>query len=92
MSRPTPFVVYLIECQTPNHFYVGMTSNWRKRRQRHLAIKGSVWTSQHGVKSIQLMAECETEKEAKQLERVLTLQIKSEGRQVRGAGWTAQGV
>ena len=45
--------VYVIECRTPDHFYVGTTLREMFVRQReHEAGYGSRWTHRHGVKRV----------------------------------------
>ena len=43
--------VYVVECETPNHFYVGSTvREMFKRQHEHEAGYGSLWTRKHGFK------------------------------------------
>ena len=45
--------VYVLECRTPDHFYVGTTLREMSVRQReHEAGYGSRWTHRHGVKRV----------------------------------------
>jgi predicted GIY-YIG superfamily endonuclease len=45
-------IVYVLECQTPAHFYIGMTSRFTHRIAVHKEGKASSFTKKHGVKSV----------------------------------------
>ena len=45
--------VYVVECNTPNYFYVGTTlREMFKRQHEHEAGYGSKWTRKHGFKRV----------------------------------------
>ena len=46
------YFVYVIECRTPNHYYVGFTRNLYQRITQHNTGIGSEFTKIHGVKRV----------------------------------------
>lgn len=46
------YYVYLIECVTENHWYVGQTRNMGQRWNIHIAGRASFFTHEHGAKRI----------------------------------------
>ena len=53
MVRCTYERVYVVECQTPNYFYVGTTlREMFKRQHEHEAGHGAKWTIKHGFKRL----------------------------------------
>jgi len=79
------YTVYLIECKTPNHFYVGITGCLGHRMEQHKGKEGSVWTKKHGVKCWQVIARGLAKDEALSVERKVYLIMKEMGFEVRGA-------
>lgn len=72
--------VYCIECRTPNHFYVGMTSNVQRRLNAHLNKQGgSPFTKKHGVKSWFLVTNTRSRAMATEIELMLYLALKKKG-------------
>lgn len=71
--------LYLIECRTPDHYYVGITTQPYRRQHRHERGIGAQFTFCHGVKSFELLetyptlasalkAECELTKELREID------------------------
>lgn len=82
-------IVYVIECQTPNHFYVGATSHYDDRIKRHGLGRGARWTQIHGFKKVIKKMEVPTMYlakifESKEVDRRIAL-----GEEVRGASYTS---
>lgn len=44
--------VYLLECLTTDHFYVGTTTNLKHRYTQHLLGNGCRFTAVHGVRQL----------------------------------------
>ena len=83
------YFVYEIECNTPNHFYVGLTEDFDRRIRQHQGpCGGSVFTKTHGVKSAKVVTTSESLDEAKRLEWLHVQTLDKEGFVVRGAGRT----
>ncbi len=83
---PTHFV-YCIECITPNHIYVGETSQLEIRICAHKYRDGSSFTKRHGVKRWCIVASAATKKEAEKLEREEYLRLKTKGFKMGGFQW-----
>jgi predicted GIY-YIG superfamily endonuclease len=81
------YTVYLIECVTPLHFYVGMTSNLERRIEQHRrgGKDGAWWTWIHGVKNYRVVAENLTKKQALSVELKTYKILKKWNLYVRGA-------
>lgn len=79
-------VLYQIECQTPNHFYVGISSHIEDRLHRHSSGKGAVFTRLHGVKHSTLICTYEDVQAAKMAEWELVKILRSKGHITCGAG------
>lgn len=48
-----PCTLYVIQCKTPRHFYVGTTYRHKKKRfAEHFAGWGCKWTRKHGCKRV----------------------------------------
>ena len=74
------YCVYVIECKTPNHYYIGETKELKKRIRRHMLGKGARFTKVHGCRRIINTKHVSTESEAKKWEKELTdLYIKKYG-------------
>ena len=43
------YSVYVIECSTPNHFYVGQTNSYKHRIEQHRTGHGMPFTAKYGV-------------------------------------------
>lgn len=82
------FILYEIECQRPNCYYIGITKNFKTRARQHRSGGGSVFVKLCGVKSIKAKAKFESEHDAKLAERNLVLKLRAEDKIVCGAGWT----
>lgn len=49
-----PCSLYVIQCETPRHYYVGTTNcRLKKRLDEHfIEKKGALWTTRHGCKRV----------------------------------------
>lgn len=79
--------VYVVECWTPNHYYVGTTENYRHRyknlaRPRH--TKGTTFVRTHGFKRMWPVAQT-TERGAKWAKELTIKRLRHEGKIVGGA-------
>lgn len=81
--------VYVIECLTANHFYVGATQHLIDRIRSHRRGGGARATAKFGFKKLaQVIEVCDME-QAKKLEKLLVLRLRQNaGYIVYGAGWT----
>jgi predicted GIY-YIG superfamily endonuclease len=68
------YCVYVIECETPNHYYIGLTRSYNHRIRNHMRGKGARFTQVHGFKKVIAVKSHESEKCAKESERELTEQ------------------
>ncbi len=68
-------IVYLIECEDADHFYVGMTAHFEHRSLQHRKGRGSVFTRVHGVRAISVLGEYPY-RDAPTAERQWTLRIR----------------
>ena len=66
------YCVYVLECKTPEHYYVGITHNLAKRIRDHSLRRGARFTQIHGVKKLVKCIQCNNELDAKQLEKKIT--------------------
>lgn len=80
--------LYVIECATPYHFYVGISKEIDVRIKRHVSGHGSSWTRLHGFKKVVLTKEFPDDRLAKQAEMMEVKRLRRIGN-VRGAGWTS---
>lgn len=78
------FTVYEIECETPNHFYVGMSKNFEHRIEAHSNCDGARFTRRHGVKNWRALVMVETTTEAKRIETAWFRILKRRGYVVGG--------
>ena len=63
-----PMTLYIIECETPDHYYVGTTYRVAtKRFQEHFDGYGCRWTRKHGCKKV-IFSETIDRERASQLE------------------------
>jgi predicted GIY-YIG superfamily endonuclease len=74
--------VYLVQCERPRHWYVGISTDFGQRATQHAEGSGALFTRRHGVRSMRLLVMADTPAEARQVERAVTL---------AGAGWATQG-
>lgn len=86
-ERCAMWTLYLIECVTPNHFYVGITSNYAHRLKTHRGRTGARFTYRHGVKSAQSVHIYPSERLAKLAERLYVAHLRYQGKKVAGAGF-----
>ena len=52
MLKQKKELIYVLECITPNHFYVGYTQNFSSRLSNHRHGRGAMFTKLHGVKRV----------------------------------------
>ena len=79
------YAVYVIECNTPKHVYVGITRNIARRLYQHRAAQGSEFTKKHGVHSVLRIQFVYNERAALKLEDEWTSTYKAFGFTVAGA-------
>lgn len=72
MKDEQMWFLYLIECKTPNHYYVGITSQLITREERHRSCRGAQFTQVHGVRTFEVLATYPTLAEALKAEYDLT--------------------
>lgn len=84
------YYVYVIECEIPNHYYIGLTQNFDERIRKHMNRKGARFTSLHGFKKVICKEEYYWREDAKVRERELAQDyINKYGvENVAGAGWS----
>lgn len=63
-SSRTRIFLYEIECETPNHIYVGITYQIGHRFTQHQKGRGAKFTKEHGVKRLKIITEYNNMKEA----------------------------
>jgi predicted GIY-YIG superfamily endonuclease len=81
--------VYLIECETPDHWYVGVSGDYQERLDAHAAGAGAAFTRLHGVKASTVIQEVSNMEAAKAVERTVTEALRRvPGLRVAGAGWS----
>jgi putative endonuclease len=68
------FYVYVIECRTPKHHYIGFTTNLERRITQHNTGTGSEFTKIHGVKRVVETFYYHTEEDALEAEEKITRQ------------------
>ncbi len=68
------YYVYVIECRTPKHHYVGFTTNLERRITQHNTGTGSEFTKIHGVKRVVETFYYKTEEDALAAEEKITRQ------------------
>ena len=68
------YCVYMIECKTPNHYYIGLTRDYDKRIRNRMRGKGARFTQAHGFRKVIAVKYHESEKCAKECEKELTEQ------------------
>jgi predicted GIY-YIG superfamily endonuclease len=80
--------LYLIECETPRHYYVGISSQPLTRERNHRAGsgKGSPFTQLHGVKTFELLAVYNSREEAERVEQQFTDDLREDGTLVVAGG------
>ncbi len=49
------YTVYMIECDHPNHIYIGQTSQYEYRMEEHRKGRGMPFTTKYGVKNTLIM-------------------------------------
>jgi len=76
IKKATPWYTYIIQCETPDHFYIGISQNIKHRIERHKLRKGSRFTQMHGAKSAIYIENNQTYEQAKNREKLLTKQWK----------------
>jgi len=82
-SRFFRHAVYEIECNAPDHRYVGFSEDVVRRVGTHLLGKGARFTKQHGVKAARILCFLETEDEAKRVKQAWRSVLQSRRYRVR---------
>jgi len=77
-SAAISYTIYLIKTLTPDHYYVGWTSNTDKRWAKHLGGKGAKFTKKHGVESITILCKTNKMKEAEWREKYYNILLRIE--------------
>jgi len=84
MKSPAPkkskkFSVYVIECSTKNHFYVGQTSSYEHRIKQHKDGKGMAFTKKYGVRKVEKIGSFSSRDEAMEKEKSLRRELFEKG-------------
>lgn len=87
MTGDTWFL-YRIECRTPDHFYIGVTTQPIHRKTKHEQGAGAQFTQCHGVKDFVILAAYDSKAEALSAEHRTVVEIRDKGFTVAGSGWT----
>jgi predicted GIY-YIG superfamily endonuclease len=82
------YALYRIECETPNHFYVGISQKLSKRIEAHRRHRGAVFTRKHGLKTFKVISLYQDEVAAKSAEMAEVRKLLAEGKIARGGGFT----
>ena len=77
--QPDGYFVYCIECNMPNHFYVGQTAYLEERIKKHFTNRGAVFTRKHGAKQWFLVTKTNSRHDALKLEVLLWQVLKHKG-------------
>lgn len=83
------YSVYAMICITPNHVYVGETSNLANRLKAH-RYGEIAFTRRHGILECYVISTHTTEDGAKSAERDLVLYFWNHGVRTAGGGWTSE--
>jgi len=54
-GTPGKFTLYKVTCNTPHHYYVGVTRDVDHRFKKHRNGKGAVFTRRHGAQSVEVL-------------------------------------
>lgn len=71
MQGDAPYVVYILECKTRDHYYVGKTKDAFNRINQHIDGRGSSFTKGYGVHDLVGFFRCYSEKQTNRLEENL---------------------
>jgi predicted GIY-YIG superfamily endonuclease len=84
------YYVYVIECRTPDHYYIGLTQHFDERMGKHMCGTAARFTATHGFKKVISKQGYEWKEDAKDRERELTEQYTQRYgvEKVAGAGWS----
>ena len=90
LKKDHQHLVYVLECITPGHYYVGLTKNLRVRFEQHKKGQGSEYTKIHGAKQIIQIIPCHSKEHAlKEEKKVTRTLIKKYGiNKVAGSHWS----
>lgn len=81
------WLLYVIECKTPQHVYVGITTEPEKRWKSHKTRKGAFFTRHYGVKRFHGVRILDSGPEAREAERKMVVTLKRKGYQAAGSVW-----
>lgn len=73
-NHQNKYYVYVIECQTPDHYYIGYTHDLENRIEEHKKGDGAKFTKIHSVKKVIYFEGISSLKKAKDREQELTLE------------------
>lgn len=84
------YYVYVIECATPSHYYIGLTQHFEERIKNQMCGKGAKFTCVYGFKKVVCKEEYYWEEDARDRERELArdYMCKYGIENVAGAGWS----
>lgn len=85
------WTLYKVTCETPNHFYIGVTADLKHRFRQHRKRRGAAFTRKHGATGVEVIARFEDVWDAKAAEQVYVReqrQLQENGGVVAGAGFT----
>lgn len=82
--------LYQIECHTPYHVYIGITTSPAHRKWQHEHARGAEFTKKHGVKKFTVLQRFHNFEAARIAEDLRTRQLDArELLTVRGGSWTS---
>lgn len=81
------FTLYQVECMTPNHFYIGISTDINRRIIEHQNGRGARFTRKHGVRTITLLQTFPSATAAKKAERETVIALQNHGLIAAGAAW-----
>jgi len=83
------FYVYLIQCKTPFHIYIGLTARLHRRIHQHEIGNGAFFTRKHGFSYYIVLDTFDLEADAKKFEWEIVQELGNDPQlTVRGAGRT----
>ncbi|MCD6547556.1 MAG: GIY-YIG nuclease family protein [Nanoarchaeota archaeon] len=68
------YYVYVLKCEG-DRYYIGHTSNLKRRIQEHMDGTGARFTSMYKPEKLVYLEKCESRKEAKEKENIITLEV-----------------
>ena len=68
------WTLYMVTCETPGYFYIGVTADLKHRFRSHRLGKGAAFTRKHGAKSVEVLGTFDDELAAKEAEKAFVLE------------------